>query len=203
VIAGAAIGAAGGTTIAGAEIGYYAVSNGKLKDAQKACESDRELMMECKELQEKFFQSEARMRGVSVSYIRGAWNAIAKRASEGRLVTSIPRASYCSYKGIDAAFEVGRTTSSAIAAGSRAGTAVARTAWAGASTLARVVSVVGVVFDVALIPIDIGVMIKASYDVHQYRTTGESNSNVAKDIGNLIRDLELNKDAIQDFCDQL
>jgi len=59
VIAGAAIGAAGGTTIAGAEIGYYAVSNGKLKDAQKACESDRELMMECKELQEKFFQSEA------------------------------------------------------------------------------------------------------------------------------------------------
>lgn len=70
------------------------------------------------------------------------------------------------------------------------------TAWADLGTAAHVGGVVGVVFDVVSIPVNLAVMLKVSYDIQQYKTKGKSNSAVAKRIGELIKQLD-------DHCDLL
>lgn len=86
------------------------------------------------------------------------------------------------------------TTATSVAkTGARAGQS---TVWAGLSTASRVAGVVGVVFDVVFIPVDLGFMIKAAIDVHKYETTGKSNSAVATKIGELITQLEEHRDEL-------
>ena len=195
LIPGAALACLGGATIAGAEIGYLAVSKTKLKDANSAYKADIELVMEFKELREKFckqLDSLAKKHNSTrekiLAFVLHGWNS-----------KSAGRAFYSTYKTIDGIFEVGKAFGSWIKFGGVAG----RTVWSAASTVTRVIGVVGVAFDVVSIPIDLGVMLKSAYDVHKYKTKGESNSNVAKEIGQLIKDLEKNRDELQKHSDEL
>ena len=52
--------------------------------------------------------------------------------------------------------------------------------------------IVGAATSVICLPWDIGILAKASYDVHKYKRTNKSNSNVAKTIGLYIEALEEN-----------
>lgn len=105
----------------------------------------------------------------------------------------VGRGVYHSYKFIDGFMDIGRAVKATVTA-ARAGQG-ARTAWAGLSTFGRVFGIVGVVFDTVFIPIDLAVMAKSAYDVHQYKK-GKSNSNRAKEVWNLIKDLEVHRDKL-------
>lgn len=68
---------------------------------------------------------------------------------------------------------------------------MARTAWSVSGAFAKAFTIGGVVFNVIVsIPLDIIFMIKGVYDVDKYRRTGESNSNIAKEIGELVEMME-------------
>ena len=104
------------------------------------------------------------------------------------------KALWSGYKIVDGAFDVGRTI--ATATGKSAASAAHTTVWAGLSSTKQVVSVVGAAMDVVFIPVDLYVMIKAAVDVHKYKKTGKSNSDVAKKIGELIKQLEEHRDEL-------
>ena len=184
-VAGGILAGAGGITTAGSEIGYYAVSKIKLSDAKKACEEDREMMIKVVSLAEKF---ESNLESLKTKHRMTAREIL----NEIMNVKKVIAFGYRAYKTLDSVFEACKTVYSIIKAGAPA----ARTAWQAASTIARVVSVVGVVFDVAFIPIDLAVMVKSAYDVHKFKKKGESNSNVAKEIQGLIDKLKKNKEEI-------
>ena len=113
------------------------------------------------------------------------------------------RALYGGYKSIDAIFEAGKAAISAVKA-ARVAAVAGRTAWSALSTTGRVIGAAGAIFDFfVFIPVDLGVMVKSAYDVHKYKTEGESNSNVAKEIGELIKTLDNNQDDLQKFADGL
>ena len=185
LIPGATIAGTGGVALAGARIGYLAISQTKLKDANNACKADRELMRKVKELGEKCFNKLDFLAKKHNStwekmfvFIRHHWSS-----------KSGFRATHGGYKTVDAISGV------AAVAG--------HTVWSTLSTVGQVVCVGGTIFDAALIPVDLVVMFKSAYDIHQYKTKGESNSNVAKDIGQVITDLENNRDELQKFFDEL
>ena len=178
LIPGAVIAGAGGVAIIGAEIGYLAISQTKLRDANNACKADREQMIEVKELGEKFFKQ----LDFLAKKLNSTWEKIFVFVRHSWSSRNGLKALYGGYKAIDAVFEAGKVVGSAIKA--------ARIAAVGGRT-------------VALLPVDLAVMVKSAYDVHKYRTEGESNSNVAKEIGQLIKDLEINRDELQKFSDEL
>ena len=192
------IAGAGGVTIAGAEIGYLAISQTKLQDANNACKADRQVMMEVKELGEKFFEQLDFLAEKHNStwekmfvFVRNSWNS-----------RSGIRALYGGYKTIDGVFEAGKAVISAVKA-ARVAAVAGHTVWSTLSTTGRVIGAAGAIFDVVFIPVDLVVMVKSAYDVHKYKTKGESNSNVAKEIGKLIKALDNNQDDLQKFCDGL
>ena len=188
LIPGALIGAAGGVTLAGAEIGYQVVASQAFKAAKLACEQDRQLLLEVKELNDKFFKDIKNLAGKH----RTTQENILKYLN---LARSLGRGAYCSYKGIDAIFEIGRTGFAA----ARVAGSLGRTVWATASTAARVVGIAAVVFDVALLPVDLAIMFKAAHDVHTYKTTGKSKSNVANEIAELLEKLKENRKEMEKF----
>ena len=70
-------------------------------------------------------------------------------------------------------FEAGKVVGSAIKA-ARIAAVGGRTVWSTVGTAARVAGVVGVIFDAALLPVDLAVVLISAYDVHKYKTEGES-----------------------------
>ena len=198
LIPGAALAGAGGVTIAGAELGYLAVSETKLEDAKDACKADRQLMIEVKELGDTFFkqldflaEKHNSTWEKMIALIHYSWNS-----------RSGVRALYGGYKSIDAIFEAGKAAISAVKA-ARVAAVAGRTAWSALSTTGRVIGAAGAIFDFVFIPVDLAVMVKSAYDVHKYKTEGESNSNVATEIGELIKTLDNNQDDLQEFADGL
>ena len=198
LIPGAVIAGAGGVTIAGAELGYLAVSQTKLQDAKNACKADRQLMIEVKELGDKFFkqidflaEKHNSTWEKMIAFVNYSWNS-----------KSGVRALYGGYKSIDAIFEAGKATITAVKA-ARVAAVAGRTVWSTLSTTGRVIGAAGAIFDFLFIPVDLAVMVKSAYDVHKYKTEGESNSNVAKEIGELIKALDNNRDDLQKFSDGL
>ena len=187
-IPAAAAAAAGGVTIAGSEIGYQVVSKRKQKIAQEACDKDKEAVEEVKRISAAMaVQIEAlreRHPNMSDESFVAAFMKAARISQRGG------SAVWSAYKLVDGAVDVGRTA----AAGAKIGASGARVAWAGLSTPLRVVSVVDVVFD----SVDIATMLKASYDVHQHKK-GNSMSNAACALGELIKELEKERNQIRDF----
>lgn len=108
------------------------------------------------------------------------------------------RVLWSGYKVVDATFDTGRTIYTF--AGKSAATATRTTVWAGLNTTKQVLSVAGAALDVVTIPIDLYFMIRASIDVHNYKKTGQSNSDIAKQIGGFIQQLEEHRDELIKSC---
>lgn len=86
----------------------------------------------------------------------------------------------------------------------RTGAGAARIAWTGLRTVAGGLAVAGVVFDAVCIPFDCYVLLKGSYDIHKHRSSRgqKSNSNQAKKVEKIIKQLKEHKDTmsqVQDF----
>ena len=191
-VTGAVIAGAGSVTVGGAEIGYLAVSQLNIKHAQAACDTDREAMQEAKNLHEKL-----------TSCIESLQKKHPRFSEEDILAMVIKTVKYgvpaakgmfSSYKLVDAVWEVGRSIFTAVEIATSTTKVGARTAWAGLNTGTRIASSVSVVFDIAVLPIDLIILIKSAYDVHKYKGgKGTSNSAAAEKIGELIKNLEQNK----------
>lgn len=190
-IVGASLAAAGGTTIAGAQIGYHVVSSSLLKNVDQAIERDRvqaaEIERYGKEL-DSYIKNLSTRHGIckDTVYVQlkyyDAHESLARNAA--LLVYNIGRFA-------EVAGDITRLATSAAAVGRTAATGT-RLAATGLRTVGGILSVGSIVLDVVFLPIDIGVMFKASYDVHKYRTTGESNSDAAKKTKEVILVLEEN-----------
>ena len=188
-IAGGALAAAGGVTIAGAELGYHFVSKGTLEKAQEACDNDRRKMDTLGQQWDNF----KRMLGVLADkhdftidvvfeIIKSLWK-VGKPAIIG---------AYNSYNLIKTGINAGQIAYRAATIGKAAAIGT-RTALSGLSTAAKVLRVGPVVVNAVFIPVDLLVMLKSAYDVHKYKTGKGSNSDVAEKIGNLINCLENHK----------
>ena len=188
-VAGAVLAAAGGVTISGAEIGYLAVSRNKLKETEKACKENNDMMQEIKARSKKYSDLIELLSKRHPTFteenifhlLRQAWN----------LTGPTLKAFYNGYKFIDGVADVGRnavTITYSVRAGVQAG---ARTVYFGLGTFGRALSIGSVAFDVLFIPIDIAVLVKSAYDVHKYKNGyGISNSAAASNIGSILTKLE-------------
>ena len=200
--AGAGLAAAGSTTIAGAQIGYHVVSSNLLKNVQHAIERDRvqaaEIERYGKEL-DSYIENLSARHGIckDTVYVQlkyyNAYGSLARNAA--LLVYNIGRFA-------EVAGNITRLAASAAVVGRTAATG-ARLASTGLRTVGGILSVGSIVLDVVFLPIDIGVMFKASYDVHKYRTTGESNSDAARKTKEVIRVLEENLDGWKAILNEL
>ena len=201
-VAGAVLAAAGGVTIGGAEIGYLAVSRKKLKETEKACQKNNEKMEEIEKHGEKYADL---IKSLSMRHptftkenifhlLRQAWNFTGPTL----------KTFYNGYKLIDGVADVGRTAITAtnsVRAGVQAG---ARTVYFGLGIFGRAFSIGSVALDVLFIPVDIAVLVKSAYDVHQYKNgKGKSNSAAAKNIGSILEKMKDNKKNLKEFRDQL
>ena len=195
-VAGTALSVAGGATLAGANIGYLVVSGRSLKHAKMAVETDQEMMEKAKELNDKLKKIVDSLVEKYPALTRDDIFAILCNCA--RYGKAYAKVLWTGYKLIDGGFDVGRTI--ATTAGRGASTAARTTVWAGLNTAKQVASVAGVVMDVVSIPFDLFVMIKASLDVHKFKTTGESNSNVGNKIGGFIKQLEEHRDELTKQC---
>lgn len=159
-IAGTTLAAGGGITIAGADIGYLVVSQQDLKRAQEALDVDREMMEKAKKLQKDLIQLLDSLVTKYPTFQREDVLTMVQRCWQ--YGNSARKVVWSGYKLVDGVVDVGKaavTTATSIAkTGARAGQS---TVWAGLSTASRVAGVVGVVFDAAFIPVDLGFMIKA------------------------------------------
>ena len=203
-VAGAVLAAAGGATIGGAEIGYLVVSRKKLKETENACDESNKAMDDLKDSSEEFSKYLQLLSNKHPTFteenifhlLRQAWNF-----SEPTFKTF-----YSGYKLIDGVTDIGRNalavtnTVRTVRAGVQAG---ARTVYAGLGTFGRVFSIGGVVLDVVFIPIDIAVLVKSAYDVHKYSENGKSNSAAASNIDSIIKQLEENKENLEEVRNQL
>ena len=190
-VIGASLSAAGGLTLAGADIGYLVVSQLDLKNAQKVLDVDREMMEKAKKLNEKLVglldSLAERFPSIPKADI---WQILHQCWEYGK---PAGKALWHGYKLIDGSTDIART---AVTIASTAKTGARTTVWAGLSTAKHVANVVGVVLDVVFIPVDLAFMLKASYDVHKYKTTGKSNSAAAKKLGEFITQLEEHRDKV-------
>ena len=194
--AGTILSAAGGVTVAGANIGYLAVSSRSLKHAKMAVETDQEMMEEAKKLNNKLAKIVDSLVEKYPTFTRD--DILVMLCNCARYGKAYAKVLWSGYKIVDGGFDIGRTIATATGRGASA--AARTTVWAGLSTAKQVVNVVGVAMDIVSIPVDLFVMIKASIDVHKFKTTGESNSNVAKKIGGFIKQLEEHQDELTKQC---
>lgn len=191
-IAGTVMAAAGGVTLAGSEIGYQVVSYQNIKQAQAALDNDRKEMEKTKNLDEKL--------GKHIESLSDKYPSIPRTSIIEALKHAVKfgkpsaKALWGGYKIIDGAYDAGTTAFDLAKNGAQASHA---TVWAGLNTVTQVIGVTGVAFNVAFLPIDLVVMIKAAVDVHKYKTKGESNSAAAKKIGELIKKLEQHRDELR------
>ena len=202
-IAGGLLAAAGGVIIAGAEIGYYAVSRNTLKQAQNACDVDRDLMKKVENNGKKFtscIESLAKKHNTSSDVVY----EIIKFMWQGGVNVGIKvtKGLYCGYKLFDGVADAGRVAYRAVKVGKTAALG-ARMTFTGLRSVTGIARVSFVALDVVFIPIDLAVMMKSAYDVHKYRTGQGSNSAVANEIGKLISDLEEHEQKMKDNLKEL
>lgn len=196
-VGGGVAAAAGGLTTAGAEIGYYAVSKTKLEDARTALkidEEEREKLLECGEKYDKLVEvfSETPEEKLSTQLK----NFIKKKGDAPTIVLATGRGAYYSFKIVDSGFDTAKIIRSAVGT-ARAIKAGTQTSWAVLRTGFSTLKILGVAADIASIPLDALVLAKASYDIHKFRTTGESNSYRATEVKGYIDKLEENEKEIK------
>ena len=63
-------------------------------------------------------------------------------------------------------------------------------AYTGMNTAARVIGIAGIVLEIIMIPLDAAILVKSLHDVQKYKRSGNSNSAVAKKIGEIASKLE-------------
>ena len=180
----------------GANIGYLVVSDHSLKHAKMAVETDQEMMEKAKELNDKLKKIVDSLVEKYPALTQDEIFAILCNCA--RYGKAYAKVLWTGYKLVDGVYDVGRTI--ATIAGGGASAAGRTTVWAGLNTAKQVANVAGAVMDVVSIPFDLYVMIKASIDVHKFKTTGESNSDVANEIGGFIKQLEEHRDELTKQC---
>ena len=178
MVVGGAIGAAGGTTVVGADIGYTVVSKERMKKVKVVCQKDENQMQHVRDLIERFKKDMEKLRTYFPHYtVEQLLELILRRQRSFSNGISL----------LDGVIDIGRAAVHASDA-ARIGSRIAIQSAGRALALAgRVVGVVAVALDVILLPIDIYVMVTASIDVHKYQGgRGESRSCAAREIGKIL-----------------
>ena len=189
--AGGVTAAAGAVTITGADIGNWVVSKTNMKRAQETLDLDRKATAKVRELAEKLFsQCEALSKKYPNFPKETILTLVTRSVVRGG---KIAKGVYDGYKLLDSTFDIARNVYKIGQVG-RAGFVASRTAWASLSVATRSLSIIGVVFDVVSIPLDLFVIVKSSIEIHKYRTGRGTNSSPAKRIRDLIEGLEEHKD---------
>jgi hypothetical protein len=200
-IPGTALAAAGGLTLAGADIGYFIQSSKNLKKAQKACNTDRETINRVQRLHAILNDNVEGLASRHSSIPKeNIWTILRFSLNIAR---PAGRGLWNGYKLIDTLFEGGKAVITAVDLAKVGGQIGRRALWSGLSTTSRVLGIVGVVFDAALIPVDLAFMIKSAYDVHKYKKTGKSNSNAAAKVGKIISELRRNQAQLVELYEAL
>ena len=204
-VIGAALAAAGGVTIGGAEIGYLAVYRKKLKEAEKACSDDNNEMQNIEIQHREFCDHLNSLVDKHPKFTKEAIFHLLRYTWESTEPTV--KTFYTGYKLIDGAVDVGRNAvavTSSFRSSVRVGVQTgARTVYVGLGTVGRVFSIGSVALDILFIPIDIAVLAKSAHDVHKYKKTKVSNSAAAKNIASILDQLEKNKGVLENIRDQL
>lgn len=180
LIVGIVVGAAGGATIAGADIGYLVVSSKQLKTVNRVCQRDYDQMREVHRLSKKLEENLEELCHLFPHLTKDQFlGLILERRSQRTGGLSL---GHSIHLGLSAVAAVDMT---------RIGTQIAaRTVWRTLNVAGKVVGVVGVAFDVVLVPIDIALMVKAAVDIHKYNGgKGTSNSNAAQKVQRVLDDL--------------
>lgn len=199
----------GGVLTVGAEIGYIVVSQWDIKLAQQALDSDREMMERAEKLYSKlaeltdslkdkyptltqeniytlirhFTQSIVHSEYLEIDSLKDNYPTLSQENSYTLLwyfAQSIYEGLYSGYS-----VKIGVTD-------------MWRTSTTKAATKSGIFSIVGAVFNVVYSAFDLVETIK---DVHEYSTTGKSNSQAAKSIGDLIIKLEQHRDRLKELLD--
>ena len=181
-VAGVVLAAAGGATVAGAELKYYLESNTTLENAQTACNVDREKMEKvdaCGKKLNNHIESLAAKHNTSSGHIYEIIRDVGLKVGKGL---------YCGYKLFDGLADGATIAYRAVTVGKAA--LGARTTLTGLKSVAGIARVTFVALDVVFIPIDLAVMVKSAYEIHNYKTGEGSYSAVANEIGKLISHLE-------------
>ena len=183
LIIGGVVGAAGGTTAAGADIGYTVVSHKRMKRVMAMCQEEDRLMGNIREL---WTQVQENIQALQASrYPQYTVEQVLEIVVRRRLLsgTSIGHA----------AFKVGHFAAAAGDVAKVGAQIVARTTLRTAGVAAVAVGGVAVAMDAILIPIDLAFLVKAAIDIHKYNGgKGSSNSNAAKKVVEIITRLEEN-----------
>ena len=200
-VAGSVLAVAGGVTIGGAEIGYFSVSRSKLKQAERDCKEDREQMHMIENIGRKLSDHLDSLVKKHSAFSKEQIFQLLRYTSSA----SKPAAQtfYGGYKLLDGGADLGRNAlavTKSVRAGVQAG---ARTLWAGVGVVGRVFSIGGVVLDVIFVPVDLTVMFKSAYDVHKYKKTNKSNSVAARRIKDLVTQLEEHNEKLVKFQEEL
>lgn len=201
VIAGGALAAAGGVTIAGSQIGYHIVSSTTGKNAQMAMDNDTKAAAAIEEYGAKLDKQLESLARKYKTTKDGVFMHLKHYIRHGTLPKNFFMIGYNTGKGTDVVLDSAKTAARAISLGRTAVTGTRLTA-TGLKTVAGVFRVGSVALDVIFIPIDLGVMFKAAHDVHKYKNTGESNSDVAIKIGQMIDQLEKNQKLMEKFLEE-
>lgn len=195
---GAAIAAAGSATIGGAQLGYHYVSNKVLNDVQQAVEKDRANATDTEQNGNRFnsiLENLARKHRISKEtvyvQIKYYYNYRSLANNTAGLIYSIGQ--HCvALGGAASRLGGGATSVRSVVTAAQAAAAGTRLTVAGLKTISGILTIGGVALNVIFIPMEVYTMAQASKEVHKYRTTGESGSEAAKKIQNIIRALEDN-----------
>ena len=182
-VGGGIIALAGVTTVAGADIGYTAVSTKKWRKINKECEKDTELIILLQESSEKFNHLAEILRERYGTSVESMFDLLCCD-NPSRVVD-----------GVVHAMRIAKTATST----TRTILTGTRTAWSGLRPAIRVFGVATVVVDLIFIPIDALVLIKSAYDVYKYNKKGKSNSNAAERVQMLIDDLSKQVEAAKEW----
>ena len=192
LIIGGVVGAAGGTTAAGADIGYTVVSHKRMKRVMAMCQEEDRLMGNIRDLWTQVQENVQELRAKYPHYTeQQILDAILKRktspgASIGHGIYNVSHISV-------AAGDVAKVSTQIVAR------IALRTAG-----VAKAVGGVAAVMDMILIPIDVAFLMKAAIDVHQYDGgKGKSNSTVANRVGEIIERLERHREQMRSMRKQL
>ncbi len=183
LIIGGVVGAAGGTTAAGADIGYTVVSHKRMKRVMAMCQEEDRLMGNIREL---WTQVQENIQTLQASrYPQYTLEQVLEIVVRRRFLSSTSIG--------HAAFKVGHFAAAAGDVAKVGAQVAARTTLRAAGVAAVAVGGAAVAMDAILIPIDLAFLVKAAIDVHKYNGgKGSSNSNTAKKVAEIITRLEEN-----------
>ena len=170
------------------------VSRNKLKEAEEVHNKLNKMMQEIKEHGEKYLNH---IKSLSERY-----------ATQGEYECHICTEFYsrCIFRSelINGVEDIGNciiVITNSVRAGLQAS---AQSAYFGLGTFGRALSIGSLAFAILFLPINIAILVKSAYDVHQYKNgNGKSNSAAAKNIGSVLEKMEKNEVDLIKFRDLL